>query len=60
MDIKELEIQAKAELIKQRDELFESLSGLVGLIELGAAPIHKYKAAVDGARELLNKYGEPK
>lgn len=40
----------------QAAKLFESLDGVVGLAVLGAAKITSYKAAIQGAQELIGKY----
>ncbi|WP_341959241.1 hypothetical protein [Pseudomonas sp. RC10] len=47
--------EANAHLIAAAPELLESLSNLVGLAELGAARLDKYKAALDDAKAVIAK-----
>jgi hypothetical protein len=42
-------------LEKQRDYLLKDLNRIIGLAELGAAPLHKYAAAIQQSKDLIAK-----
>lgn len=42
-------------LLANAEAVRESLTNLVGLAKLGAAPLHKYESAIKRAEELLSK-----
>lgn len=42
-------------LLANASEVRESLSNIVGLAKLGAAPLHQYEAAIKHAEQVLSK-----
>lgn len=42
-------------LLRDAQAIRESLTNLVGLAKLGAAPLHQYEAAIKHAEQLLGK-----
>ncbi len=47
-----LELEA---LLRDAQAIRESLTNLVGLAKLGAAPLHQYEAAIKHAEQVLSK-----